>query len=162
MICSGVFSVRSVSVNKSMSNNYPQSAVLPVVAGIIQSGQRILCARKAPGKALAGYWEFPGGKIDPGESAETALARELHEELHIIADVGPYFAENRHDNGVRTILLKAYWVPAFKGQPALTDHDAIEWLRAEELSTLLWAPADRPLVDKLQSLTSLPGLQTLR
>lgn len=98
---------------------------------------------------MAGYWEFPGGKIDSEETPKQALKRELSEELGIIAQVGDFFSENYHQQGDIVIRLQAYWVMSFRGDIRLTDHDAIRWLVRDCLDDLKWAPADQPFVDKL-------------
>ena len=138
-----------------MSETYPQT-IVPVVAGIVVSGNRVLCARKAAGTSMAGYWEFPGGKIEPGETPELALRRELTEELRIIADVGGFFADNRYPIGDRTLHLMAYWVTRYTGEFTLTDHDALHWSTLADLTDLTWAPADIAIVDKLKEVRRLP------
>ena len=98
---------------------------------------------------MAGKWEFPGGKVEPGEDDRTALARELMEELAIAVSVGECMGENVHTEERGPFCLVAYRVQILSGEPVLTDHDAIRWLRAEALSTLDWAPADLPFVEAL-------------
>lgn len=128
--------------------------LIKVTAAIICHEDRILCARKAPGRSLAGLWEFPGGKIETGETPEACLARELSEELLMDARIGSLFAVNQHEYEDKIVELAAYWVVDFDGTPALTDHDQIQWLTAAELTDLTWAPADIPFVDKLQQFKS--------
>ena len=98
---------------------------------------------------MAGKWEFPGGKVEPGEDDRTALARELMEELAIAVSVGECMGENVHTEARGPFCLVAYRVEILSGEPVLTDHDAIRWLHAEELNTLDWAPADLPFVEAL-------------
>ncbi|EAR09835.1 (deoxy)nucleoside triphosphate pyrophosphohydrolase [Reinekea blandensis] len=138
-----------------MSEAYPHN-VLPVVAGILVSADRVLCARKAEGTSMAGCWEFPGGKIETGETPELALHRELKEELGIIADIGDYFADNHYVSNDRTLHLMAYWVTRYSGEFTLTDHDALHWSSLSGLSDLNWAPADIPIVDKLKEIKRFP------
>lgn len=124
---------------------------LAVTAAIIEHQGKILCARKAVGKPLAGYWEFPGGKIEANETPEQCLARELTEELGIYCKVKTHYFTSEYDQGERIIELAAYCCEWKSGQIQLTDHDKIVWLEAAHLKQLNWAPADIPIVDKLIS-----------
>ena len=120
-----------------------------VVAAVVLRDGLIMAARRGPGVRMAGKWEFPGGKVEPGEDDRTALARELMEELAIVVSVGECMGENVHTEERGPFCLVAYRVQILSGEPVLTDHDAIRWLHAEELSTLDWAPADVPFVEAL-------------
>ncbi len=123
--------------------------MITVTAAIIEKNGLILAARKKPGLHLAGYWEFPGGKVEGQETAEECLKRELKEELGIRCEVGAFFAESVHDYGIRTIRLLAYHVIHCDGDFQLSDHDEIRWLPADALQNLHWAPADIPIVHRL-------------
>ena len=101
---------------------------------------------------MAGYWEFPGGKVESGETPEECLYRELEEELNIISKVGPFFAESCYDYGTKKIRLLCYLVEYISGTFTLHDHDEIRWLQAHQLLSLTWAPADLPIVEKLIQL----------
>jgi 8-oxo-dGTP diphosphatase len=125
--------------------------LIPVTAAIIEKEGRILAARRAQDMHLAGFWEFPGGKLEEGESPEECLARELHEELGVVVRVEAFFAESVYDYGDKIVRLLAYRVSHVSGEFRLVDHDKLVWLSADELHTLLWAPADIPLVKKLQA-----------
>lgn len=127
--------------------------MIPVTAAIIEKDGRILAARRGPGQHLAGFWEFPGGKVEDGESHKECLQRELDEEFSVNCQVGHFIAESIYDYGHKIIQLFGYYVHHITGSFRLTDHDKICWLPVEELSTLRWAPADIPLVEKLQSDT---------
>jgi len=120
-----------------------------VVAAVVLRDGLIMAARRGPGVRMAGKWEFPGGKVEPGEDDRTALARELMEELAIAVSVGECMGENVHTEERGPFCLVAYRVQILSGEPVLTDHDAIRWLHAEALSTLDWAPADLPFVEAL-------------
>ncbi|WP_442576869.1 (deoxy)nucleoside triphosphate pyrophosphohydrolase [Microbacterium sp. F51-2R] len=124
------------------------SEPIDVVAAVIEHDGLFLACRRAPHKAAAGRWEFPGGKVEPGESAEQALVREIGEELgirilpesHLTTDVtGP----------VRLICLRA----RLDGEipQASTDHDELRWVAREDLAVLEWADADLPAVRMLAS-----------
>jgi mutator protein MutT len=123
--------------------------MITVTAAIIKKDGLILAARKRPGLHLAGYWEFPGGKIEGNETAEQCLARELKEEFGVHCVVGDFLTESVHDYGTRTIRLLGYHVTHSDGDFQLSDHDEIRWLPIDTLPSLQWAPADIPLVQKL-------------
>ena len=98
---------------------------------------------------MAGFWEFPGGKIEPGESPQAALARELKEELRIEAEVGEFVVTTRHDTGDVVVELSTYICELVSGTPILTEHEEVRWVAANKLSDLTWAPADIPTVELL-------------
>lgn len=114
---------------------------LVVVAGALIEHGALLVAQRARPPDLAGLWELPGGKVTPPESDETALARELNEELGIDVTVGA-----RVGADVRlteTTVLRAYLVTRIGGTLTPHDHRALRWVRADEMPSLSWVPADR-------------------
>ncbi|TFE25610.1 8-oxo-dGTP diphosphatase MutT [Cohnella luojiensis] len=124
--------------------------MIKVAAAIIKNEQgQILIARRKKGKSQAGMWEFPGGKLEPGESPETCLIRELREEMGI--EIKPYvwFGVNEHDYGTVRIKLIAYLAKYSTGENRLTDHDEYRWAERDELLEYEWAPADVPFVERL-------------
>ena len=125
--------------------------IIKVVAAILQKEDKILIARKKEGKPLAGYFEFPGGKIEKGETPEESLARELMEEMNIKIDVKEYVGESIYDygNGI-VISLLGYISEIIDGEIKLSDHDRYEWVTLEEINNYKIAPADIPLIDKLR------------
>lgn len=123
------------------------SSVIRVVAAVFCMDNKVLACRKAPGKSLAGYWEFPGGKIEPGETPEQALAREIAEELSITANVGQKVTTTLHEYDFATIELTSFFCSITQGTPKLTDHDEVRWVTAAEAQQLQWAPADIPAVN---------------
>ena len=125
--------------------------MLIVTAAVIQRDHLIFAARRAPGRHLAGYWEFPGGKVETGESPQTCLARELEEELTIQAQIGEFVAESIFDYGERKICLLAYRVQQFSGEIKLQDHDQSRWLPLQAMDSLQWAPADIPILQALKT-----------
>ena len=123
--------------------------MIPVTAAIILHKNQVLAARRAPHKHMGGYWEFPGGKIELGETPEQSLARELSEEMGITVQVGEHFYTNQHDYGEKQIMLSAYLCSWSEGELTLNDHDAIKWCTPNELLSLDWAPADIPIAQAL-------------
>lgn len=120
-----------------------------VTAAVIERDGRILIARRRRGSHLEGKWEFPGGKIEPGESPEECLRRELKEEFGVEAEVGEFICASPHDYGNVAIELLAYRVRRVEGDFHLNSHAEICWVRREELSAYDFADADRPIVARL-------------
>jgi mutator protein MutT len=131
------------------------SPAIDVAAGIIVKANKVLAARRKPGLHLAGFWEFPGGKIEPSESPEHCLVRELREEFGVETRVTDYVGENYHVYGDKTIHLIAYRVEHLSGEFQLIDHDEIKWLPITALDSLRWAAADIPLIHAFKSKVSL-------
>lgn len=119
-----------------------------VTAAIMVKANKVFAARRNPGSHLAGFWEFPGGKIDEGETPEECLSRELSEEFGIATEVGQFFGESIYDYGTKTIRLLAYQVTHVSGHFQLMAHDDCRWLAVDELDQVKWAPADIPLVKR--------------
>lgn len=120
--------------------------MIHVAAAVIYRDSMILIARRAPGKHLAGYWEFPGGKIEPRETPEDCLIREIQEELNILISVDSFIQDNLHDYGDKRVLLKAYRCTYLSGDLFLIDHDEFQWILPDQLSQYRLAPADIPVV----------------
>lgn len=120
-----------------------------VAAALVRGDGKILLAQRPAGKALAGTWEFPGGKLEPGESPEAALARELDEELGIAAGpLEPFtFASFAYPDFHLVMLL--YWCRAWQGEPHGRDGQALRWERPDDMHALPMPPADVPLVEAL-------------
>lgn len=126
-----------------------------VVACVLQDNQdRILIARRPEGKTMAGLWEFPGGKVEPGERPEAALIRELDEELGIqikAADLSPLtFASHSYEDF--HLLMPLYACRRWRGEPQPLEHGALAWVRWEELTVYDMPPADEPLIPLLKAL----------
>lgn len=118
-----------------------------VVAAVITDQARILACRRAAGKAAAGKWEFPGGKVDPDEAPEAALTREIREELGVGVQVGPLLSRASTPVGPVVIDLSCYRAELNGELPhASTDHDELRWLLPRELGELDWAEPDVPAV----------------
>lgn len=122
--------------------------VLVVAAALFDAEGRVLIARRPAGKSLAGLWEFPGGKVEPGEAPEAALVRELEEELAVtvaVADLTPLtFAS--HSYADFHLLMPLYAVRQWQGEPTAREHDDLAWALPADLSRYPMPPADEPLV----------------
>lgn len=127
--------------------------MINVVAGIlINDNNEILIAKRKIDKSMGGYWEFPGGKIEDGESPEESLIRELKEEMNISIKINECFGEKSYDYGDFKINLIAYICEITEGEISLTDHSEVKWVKKDELSKYKIAPADIYFVNKLQNL----------
>ena len=122
-----------------------------VVGAVFHDGERFLACRKKPGKPLEGHWEFPGGKIEPGETPEQALAREIREELNLIAEVGQKVTTTTYEYDFATIELTTFYCTLVDGDLRLTDHDDTKWVTSTDAAHLTWAPADIPAVEAIAS-----------
>lgn len=121
-----------------------------VVGAIIIEKGKILCAKRGTEKSLPNLWEFPGGKIEEGETPQQALFRELEEELLVEVEVKPEpFEFTSYDYDFGRVNLETFICVLKKGTPKLTEHIEVRWLKPKELSLLEWAPADIPAVEKL-------------
>ena len=116
-----------------------------VVAGIIFRRGRLLAALRPHSVSRGGLWEFPGGKVEPGESDRAALHRELMEELALTVEIGTQLATSVHHYPELEVELVGYRCTALS-LPRALEHDELRWLRPDELHTLKWAAADLPLV----------------
>jgi 8-oxo-dGTP diphosphatase len=121
-----------------------------VVAAVLRDARgRILLARRTAGRDLAGAWEFPGGKVEPGETALQALDRELHEELGIRVLAAEPLILVPQAYPAKRIVLDVYTVTAFEGTPRGRERQALAWSPLEKLSSYPMPPADRPVVAAL-------------
>jgi len=125
-----------------------------VAAALVDGERRVLLQQRAPGRAMAGLWEFPGGKVEEGERPEAALVRELEEELGIGVDAAALTpaAFASADNGGRHMLLLLYLCRQWRGEPRALDAAALKWLRPAEMAELPMPPADEPLIPLLDAL----------
>ncbi|WP_062534994.1 Nudix family hydrolase, partial [Mizugakiibacter sediminis] len=124
---------------------------LHVVAGVLADAEgRVLLAQRPPGRHQAGRWEFPGGKVEPGESAHAALARELREELGIEAQGFEPLIAVPWRYPEKTIRLEALRVAAWTGEPHPHDAAALRWAPPREIDAATMPPADRPLLAALR------------
>jgi len=128
---------------------------MTVVAAALADGEgRVLLQQRAPGRAMAGLWEFPGGKVEEDELPEAALVRELREELGIEVaadDLAPACFASA-PNGTSHMILLLYLCRRWAGEPRPLDASALAWKRPEEMRSLAMPPADAPLIDLLEAL----------
>jgi 8-oxo-dGTP diphosphatase len=122
-----------------------------VTAGILrrQEDGAILLVRRGSGESLAGYWEFPGGKVEPDETEEACLQRKLAEELEITVRIGNFVKESHYKYAHGEFLLKAYEVEFFEQPISLSVHDSLAWVSLNDLISYRLAPADIPIAEAL-------------
>jgi 8-oxo-dGTP diphosphatase len=124
--------------------------LIDVVCVILEDRDgRIFVARRPAGKARAGEWEFPGGKIEAGETAEHALEREILEELEITIEVGDALPASSYDYDFGTVVLHPFRASILSGVINLTEHPEGRWVSRRELPRLQWVPADIPIMQAL-------------
>jgi len=128
--------------------------ILVVACALVDADGRVLIAQRPEGKSMAGLWEFPGGKWEPGETLEAALIRELKEELDIATDtacLAPLtFASHAYEEF--DLLMPLYVCRKWKGTPRAIEHQSIRWVGARELRDFGMPPADEPLIAHLCDL----------
>ena len=117
-----------------------------VVAAIIRDGDRIFATQRGYGDFKDG-WEFPGGKVEEGETPEAALKREIEEELETEIEVGDYLTTIEHDYPKFHLSMRCYWAKIVEGKPVLLEHEAAKWLTKDELDSVAWLPADITIID---------------
>jgi 8-oxo-dGTP diphosphatase len=132
----------------------PKPTLLVAAAALVDVDGRVLICKRPAGKQLAGLWEFPGGKVEPGETPEACLIRELHEELGIeVAEacLAPFvFASYGYDSF--HLLMPLYLCRRWKGVVQALEHEALAWVRPNAITDYPMPPADAPLVAWLRDL----------
>ncbi|HWU17963.1 MAG TPA: (deoxy)nucleoside triphosphate pyrophosphohydrolase [Devosia sp.] len=128
--------------------------LLVVACALVDVDRRVLIAQRPEGKSMAGLWEFPGGKVEQGESPEAALIRELEEELGVstkTACLAPIsFASHSYESF--HLLMPLYVCRKWQGQPQAKEHSALKWVRPQALRDYPMPPADEPLIAALCDL----------
>ncbi len=133
-----------------MSRDIPSPLVHVVAAAVIDAKGRVLIAQRPAGTHLAGGWEFPGGKLEPGEQRLMGLARELREELGITIATPRPLIRVRHAYPSREVLLDIWVVKSYGGEPRGLDGQALRWCTLDELAVAELLPADKPIVAVLR------------
>jgi 8-oxo-dGTP diphosphatase len=124
--------------------------MMEVVCGVIENAQgQFLVGLRPQGKRLAGKWELPGGKVDPGESLEEALVRELHEELAISVLVGQALRPVVWSYEREWIRLSPFHCRIISGKPQPLEHEKLIWCAPQDFNTLIWVDADQPILREI-------------
>lgn len=125
--------------------------LIHVVAGaLFDASRRVLIAQRPPGKHMAGGWEFPGGKLDPGEQPLAGLKRELSEELGVDVRAAERLCRYEYAYPERTVQLELWIVGEYSGEPQPLDGQALQWVALEDLDEIGLLEADRPMVQALR------------
>lgn len=122
---------------------------IEVVAGIIKDGDKIFATQRGYGEFKDG-WEFPGGKMEPGETPQQALVRELKEELAIDVNVGEFLCTVDYDYPTFHLTMHCFYCSVIGGELTLLEHEASKWLKMTELHSVNWLPADVEVVAALE------------
>ena len=123
-----------------------------VVASVFIKDNRVFCAQRKDAGETAKKWEFPGGKIEAGETHQQALVREISEELSTKISVGNFITTVNHQYNTFAITMHAYQCTILEGTLTLSEHLDSRWLSQEELDHVDWAPADLPIVKRVREL----------
>lgn len=122
-----------------------------VVAAVIRKGDKILATQRGYGEFKDG-WEFPGGKIEPGERPEEALKREIKEELKAAISVGEDLGIVEYDYPNFHLNMRCFMCSLVSEDVTLLEHEAMKWLTAETIDTVNWLPADKPMTEKIKEI----------
>ena len=122
---------------------------IKVVAAVIKDGDKIFATQRGYGEFKDG-WEFPGGKVEPGETPEAALARQIREELDTEIEVGRKIDCVEYDYPAFHLSMDCFWAEVISGNLILKEHEAAKWLTKNELDSVDWLPADQGLVEKIK------------
>ncbi len=120
-----------------------------VVAALIRDGKRVFATARGYGN-YKGWWEFPGGKVEPGESPEDALVREIKEELDSEISVDEYISTIEHDYPEFHLSMRCYWCSLISGDLVLKEAEDAKWLDVETIDSVKWLPADITLIDEIK------------
>ena len=122
--------------------------IVRVVAAVIRDGDRIFATARGYGE-YKGWWEFPGGKIEAGETPEEALVREIHEELDTEIRVGELIDTSEYDYPTFHLSMDCFWAEVIAGRLVLKEAEDARWLTKETLESVQWLPADQTIIDAI-------------
>lgn len=122
---------------------------MKVVAAVIHNEDQIFATARGYGE-FKGQWEFPGGKIEEGETPQQALVREIKEELDTDIEVGALLGTIEYDYPTFHLSMDCFWAKAIHGQLVLKEAEAARWLTKESLDSVQWLPADRTIIEKIR------------
>lgn len=125
--------------------------VAAIIKAVNENGEPIIFATQRGYGDLKGGWEFPGGKIEEGETPQEALVREIKEELETEISVGELIDTIEFDYPTFHLSMDCFWAEIVSGNLVLTEHEAAKWLTKEELNSVEWLPADITLIDKIKA-----------
>ena len=134
-----------------MGNSRPAKPHFHVAAGLICREGRILITKRPEGSHLAGFWEFPGGKQEDGETLEGCLEREIQEELGIRVKAGELLYSLQHEYESKIISLYLFRCPHFQGQPTALEAEDVRWVAVQDLGKFKFPPPDLKIIDFLNS-----------
>ena len=126
--------------------------VAAIIKAVNENGEPIIFATQRGYGDFKGGWEFPGGKIEEGETPEEALVREIEEELKTIISVGELIDTIEYDYPTFHLSMDCFWAEIVSGDLVLTEHEAAKWMTKEELDSVEWLPADISLIDKIKGI----------
>ena len=129
---------------------------IEVVAAVITDNGRIFATQRGYGD-YKDWWEFPGGKVEPGETPEAALVREIREELDVDIEVGELIDTIEYDYPKFHLSMRCYWASVVAGKLVLKEHEAARWLSRGELFSVKWLPSDITLIEKLERILQSTG-----
>ena len=136
-----------------MSGKDTDKKTIRVVAALIREKDRIFATQRGYGD-YKDWWEFPGGKIEEGETPEEALVREIREELDIGITVDRFLTTVEYDYPKFHLVMDCFWCSIAEGEPVLLEHEAARWLAAGDLRQVDWLPADLKVIDAIESIQS--------
>ena len=124
--------------------------LITVTAGVIYHNGKILIAQRRKDKSLGGFWEFPGGKIEKGETPQQALIREIKEELNVELRIGDLIRTIEYDYSSFHLSMECYWCELLGEEVTLLEAKSAKWLTKEELFDIKWLPADKEIIETIK------------
>ena len=129
--------------------------VAAIIKAVNENGETIIFATQRGYGDFKGGWEFPGGKIESGETPQEALKREIIEELDTEVSVGELMDTVEYDYPQFHLSMDCFWCQIVRGNLVLKEHEAARWLKKDELNNVEWLPADITLIEKIRNLLSM-------